>query len=94
MAVVVWDATGVALFLVWLVLPPAYTVVLGRKYVRQARAAVDEAQNAAQDATWASEDAQDVLDSCERMHGPQEEAPPRLPKHRLDESRLAQGVAS
>ncbi len=64
-AVMVWDATGVVLFVVWLLLPLAYTVVLGRKYVRQARAAAEEAANAAQEAAWANEDVQEALDGLE-----------------------------
>jgi hypothetical protein len=33
--VVVWDATGLLLFLLWLLLPPLYVVALGRFYVRR-----------------------------------------------------------
>ncbi|KOV80094.1 hypothetical protein ADL03_34540 [Nocardia sp. NRRL S-836] len=35
MAVVVWDETGLLLFLLWLLLPPLYAVALGRAYVRR-----------------------------------------------------------
>lgn len=82
MAVVVWDVTGVVLFVVWLLLPPAYTVVLGRKYVRQARAAAEEAANAAQEAAWANEDVQEALDGLEEGQSPQESALASLPKTR------------
>lgn len=79
---VVWDATGIVLFVVWLLLPLAYTVVLGRKYVRQARAAAEEAVSAAQEAAWAHADVQDALDDLEHPHGPQEDTPVSLPTAR------------
>lgn len=78
----VWDATGVVLFVVWLVLPLAYTVALGRKYVRQARAAAEEAVKAAQEAAWAHADVQDVLDGLEPTHGPQDDLPVSVPTAR------------
>ncbi|MDX3663960.1 hypothetical protein PV646_42310 [Streptomyces sp. ID05-26A] len=33
--VMVWDATGLLLFLLWLLLPPLYVVAFGRLYVRR-----------------------------------------------------------
>ena len=78
----VWDATGIVLFVVWLLLPLGYTVALGRKYVRQARAAAEEAMNAAQEAVWAHADVQDGLDALERPHGPQENVPISVPTAR------------
>lgn len=79
---VVWDATGIVLFVVWLLLPLAYMVVLGRKYVRQARAAAEEALNAAQEAVWAHADVQDALDGLEPTHAPQRDVPVSLPTAR------------
>ncbi|WP_346129098.1 hypothetical protein [Lentzea roselyniae] len=70
------------LFVVWLVLPLAYTVVLGRRYVRKARAAAEEAVNAAQEAAWAQADIQDVLDDLAPTHEPHEDVPVRLPTAR------------
>lgn len=78
----VWDATGVVLFVVWLALPLAYMVTLGRKYVREVRAAVEEAVNAAQEAAWANADVQDALDRLEPPHGPQEDVSVSLPTAR------------
>ncbi|MDT7789654.1 hypothetical protein [Lentzea sp. NPDC055074] len=52
----VWDATGLLLFLVWLVLPPLYVVVLGRHYLRRCA-------DAAQKAVWAREELRTALDS-------------------------------
>ncbi|WP_329787912.1 hypothetical protein V1227_24915 [Lentzea sp. DG1S-22] len=72
------------LFVVWLVLPPAYVVLLGRRYVREARAAAEEAANAAQEAAWASADVQDALDDLESGHGPQQSAPVSLPTARSE----------
>lgn len=51
----VWDATGVVLFAVWLVLPPLYVVVLGRHYLRRCA-------DAAQRAVWAREELRKALD--------------------------------
>jgi hypothetical protein len=102
----VWDATGVVLFVVWLVLPLGYTAVLGRWYVRQAR-------EAAREAVWASAEAQDLLDDLESARCPPEsaravlpaarseetqelppvESPTQVGKHRLNESWLVRGVA-
>ncbi|MBM7858284.1 hypothetical protein [Lentzea nigeriaca] len=70
------------LFVVWLVLPLAYTVALGRKYVRQARAAAEEAVNAAQEAAWANADVQDALDDLQPTDSPQEDLPVSLPTAR------------
>ena len=78
----VWDVTGVVLFVVWLLLPPAYAVVFGRKYVRQSRAAAEEAVNAAQEAAWAHADVQDALDGLEPPHRHQEDVPVSLPTAR------------
>lgn len=52
----VWDATGVLLFLVWLVLPPLYVVLLGRYYLRRCT-------DAAQKAVWAREELRNAIDS-------------------------------
>ena len=51
----VWDATGVFLFLLWLVLPPLYVVLLGRHYVRRC-------VEAAQKAVWAREELRKALE--------------------------------
>ncbi|MDX8032977.1 hypothetical protein SK803_22390 [Lentzea sp. BCCO 10_0856] len=102
------DAGGIVLFLIWLVLPLVYVVALGRRYVRQAR-------DAAQEATCANEEVQEALDDLYATQTPQEctqptvpaarteedtwrlppvEPPERAGKHRLDPSRLAPKVAS
>lgn len=100
------DAGGIALFLIWLVLPLVYVIALGRRYVRLAR-------EAAQEATWASEEVQDVLDDLQAAECLDEATHPVIPaartedtqertpvkplsaggKHRRDESRLPE-VAS
>ncbi|TWP45815.1 hypothetical protein FKR81_38240 [Lentzea tibetensis] len=61
--VVVWDATGIALFLVWLVLPPLYVVVLGRYYVGQCA-------EAAQQAVWTREELRQVLGDLRAVDEP------------------------
>lgn len=96
------DAGGIALFVLWLVLPLAYVVVLGRRYVRLAR-------EAAQEATYANEEIHDVLEDLQfadepyecdpptvptaRTEGvwelPQAEPPERVGKHRRDRSAIA-----
>lgn len=96
------DAGGIVLFLIWLVLPLVYVVALGRRYVRQAR-------DAAQEATCANEEVQEALDDLHATQTPQgtqptvpaaraEEdtwrlppvrRPERMGKHRLDSPGLA-----
>lgn len=61
--IVVWvelarDQVGVLLFLVWLVLPPAYVVVLGRRYVREVR-------EYAQVAVWARDEVRLIREDME-----------------------------
>lgn len=90
----VWDATGVVLFVVWLMLPLAYTVPLGRKYVRQARAAAEEAVNAAQEAAWANADVQDALDGLESPRGPQDDVPVSLPTARTADTQEFPAIRS
>ncbi|SFR18782.1 hypothetical protein SAMN04488564_104919 [Lentzea waywayandensis] len=51
----VWDETGILLFLLWLVLPPLYVVLLGRHYLRRC---VDAAQRA----VWAREELREALE--------------------------------
>ncbi|RAS68475.1 hypothetical protein C8D87_102541 [Lentzea atacamensis] len=51
----VWDATGIFLFLLWLVLPPLYVVLLGRHYLRRCT-------DAAQKAVWAREELRMALE--------------------------------
>lgn len=51
----VWDATGILLFVVWLVLPPLYVVLLGRHYLRRCL-------DAAQKAVWAREELRKALE--------------------------------
>ncbi|MCG8926163.1 hypothetical protein [Lentzea sp. CC55] len=71
------DAGGIALFVLWLVLPLAYVVVLGRRYVRLAR-------EAAQEATWANEEIHDVLEDLQFTDGPHESDPPTVPTARTE----------
>ncbi|PWK82253.1 hypothetical protein C8D88_114121 [Lentzea atacamensis] len=100
------DASGTVLFLIWLVLPLAYVIALGRRYVRQAR-------EAAQGALWANEELREALDALHAAQTSQECAQPTVPtartedtwrlpsverpehigKHRLASSRLAEEVA-
>lgn len=49
------DVSGIVLFLVWLVLPPLYVVVLGRRYVRQC-------VESAAAAVWAREELRAALE--------------------------------
>lgn len=67
---VVWnalgsDASGVVLFIVWLVLPPLYVITLGRRYARQC-------QETAATALWAREELRAALEDhppAEKDHG-------------------------
>lgn len=64
--IVVWselarDFGGVALFVVWLVLPVIYLVVLGRRYVRQSA-------ESAQTAIWAREEVRQIHEEAEGRH--------------------------
>lgn len=47
------DLAGVVLFLVWLVVPLLYLVVIGRRYVRQC-------QESAQAAVWACDEVRQI----------------------------------
>lgn len=71
------DAGGIALFVLWLALPLAYVAVLGRRYVRLAR-------EAAQDATWANEEIQAVLEDLQDNEEPDEGDPPTVPTARTE----------
>ncbi|WP_329787281.1 hypothetical protein V1227_20945 [Lentzea sp. DG1S-22] len=73
------DAGGIALFLIWLVLPLVYVIALGRRYVRLAR-------EAAQEATWASEEVQDVLDDLQAAECPDEATHPVIPAARTEDT--------
>lgn len=55
------DYGGVALFVVWLVLPAVYVVVLGRRYVRESR-------KYAQAAVWARDEARLIREDLEGRH--------------------------
>lgn len=39
------DSVGILLFLLWLAIPPAYTVILGRRYVDRCRDEVASARD-------------------------------------------------
>jgi len=54
------DPVGVALFLIWLVLPPLYVVVLGKKYAQQCA-------DSAQAAVWSLERLQQALEDLEAI---------------------------
>ncbi|WP_330270408.1 hypothetical protein OG205_24440 [Lentzea sp. NBC_00516] len=71
------DAGGIALFVLWLVLPLAYVVVLGRRYVRLAR-------EAAHEAVWANDEIQAVLEDLQDDEGPDEGDPPTVPTARTE----------
>lgn len=54
------DVGGVVLFLVWLVLPPLYILVMGSHYTRQCR-------ESAEAAVWAREQLSEVHDSLTEL---------------------------
>ncbi|CAL9611620.1 hypothetical protein SUDANB95_05611 [Actinosynnema sp. ALI-1.44] len=56
------DLGGVVLFLIWLVLPPLYTVVIGRHYARQCR-------ESAEIAVLTCDDLRNVHDSLTDLEG-------------------------
>lgn len=63
-----WDVTGVLLFLLWLLLPSVYVVVLGRYYVRRCA-------DATQQALWTHGQLRDALDDLRSIQ--EAEATPR-----------------
>lgn len=73
------DVGGIVLFLIWLVLPLVYVIALGRRYVRQAR-------EAAQEAMWANEELQEALDDLHAAQTPQECAQPTVPTARTEDT--------
>lgn len=75
------DPVGIALFLIWLVLPPLYVVFLGRKYVQQC---VDIAQAA----MWSHERLKQALEDLEASRSKHtcEYAPPQVPIARSSHS--------
>lgn len=96
------DAGGIALFVIWLVLPLVYVVVLGRRYVRLAREAAQEATGANEEIQDILEDLQDAADADEddqptvptaRVEGtwvhPRSQEPERVGKHRLNRTEAA-----
>lgn len=72
------DAGGLALFVIWLVLPIAYVIVLGHRYVRQA-------QDAAQEAAWANEEAQNALDDLQISEQSENDSEPVIPTARAED---------
>ncbi|GHH59751.1 hypothetical protein [Lentzea cavernae] len=101
--VMVWDATGLLLFLLWLLLPPLYVVALGRFYVRRC---ADEVRRigAVRDELL---DLVEELEAASERQGPPGQGAPVVPdardddthefaaitpaagRHRLDQSALA-----
>lgn len=78
----VWDATGLVLFILWLLLPPLYVVVLGRCYTRRCA-------DAAQAAVWAREELRQALEdlsACQQREEQPEDSfevvPPAVPQAR------------
>jgi hypothetical protein len=65
----VWDATGLLLFVLWLLLPPLYVVVLGRRYARRCA-------DAAQEAVWAREELRQALEDLEGLLASQQSEEP------------------
>lgn len=106
--VMVWDATGLLLFLLWLLLPPLYVVAFGRLYVRRC-AELFERIGAVRDELL---DLVDELEAASEWQEPSEQDAPVVPtareddtqefraitsaagRHRLDESALAAHVSA
>jgi len=61
----VGDGPGIVLFLIWLVLPPVYMVVIGRRYAQQCA-------ESAYEAVWAREELRQVLDDLRAAPEPDE----------------------
>lgn len=85
------DVTGILLFLLWLLLPPAYVAVLGRRYARQCA-------ESAQEAVWAHEALRQALDDLEAA-GPSDgqSEPPAVPgarDHRSDDTHRFTAVST
>jgi hypothetical protein len=62
---VVWsglanDLPGILVFLLWLLLPPLYTVVLGRRYAARC-------EDSAQQAVWANEELRKALEDLDEL---------------------------
>ena len=67
------DGFGILLFLVWLVLPPLYVVVIGRCYVRQCA-------ESAHEAVWAREELRQALEDL--YAAPEPDEPVTVPRAR------------
>lgn len=81
----VWDVTGMLLFLLWLVLPPVYVVALGRHYVRRCA-------DATQQALWAHGELREALNdlrSIQEAEASPRGAPPIVPSTRECRARTA-----
>ena len=85
------DLTGILLFLLWLLLPPVYVAVLGRRYVEQCA-------DSAHQAVWAHEALRQALDDLEAAGPSGEQAePPAVPSardHRSDETHRVTAVSA
>lgn len=69
--VMVWDATGVLLFILWLLWPPVYVALFGRYYVQLSA-------EHAQQALWAHDELQQALDDLRAFlerHEPLQDVP-------------------
>lgn len=83
------DASGILLFLAWLALPPLYTVVLGRRYVRRCADAAQKAVWANEELRQALEDVEDLLASQQRDQDSTHDESPAVPRardHRPDDT--------
>lgn len=85
------DLMGILLFLLWLLLPPVYVAVLGRRYAQQCA-------DSAHQAVWAHEALRQALDDLEAAGPSDEQAePPAVPSardHRSDETHRFAAVSA
>jgi len=85
------DVPGILLFLLWLLLPPVYVAVLGRRYAQQCAVSAHQA-------VWAHEALRQALDDLESAGPSYEQAePPAVPSardHRSDDTHRFAAVSA
>lgn len=78
----VWDTTGLLLFLLWLLLPPLYVVALGRAYVRRCSKTLQRTATIRDELLDLFDDLELVRESAE----PPEDLPSVIPTARDDDT--------
>ncbi|MCX2953786.1 hypothetical protein [Lentzea sp. NEAU-D7] len=88
--VMVWDATGLLLFLLWLLLPPLYVAAFGRLYVRRC-SEMSQRIGAVRDELL---DLVDELEAASERQEPSEQVAPVVPAARDDDTHEFRAITS